>query len=487
MMTYGVLDFQCAASYAALMASARKGLALVWCAIGVACAPSIALSQLSGARVKALVDSLLPAELSAGRIPGAAVAVIVGDSVLFSAGYGVASVDEPASRVTSQTVFRIASTTKMLTATAVLVAQSQHVLRLDAPIAAWSPGLAARIGRLTLRDLLRHTAGLREGSSYFGPHDEEALARFVDTWSDTILLAPPDDIFSYSNLGYALAGHILASASRDSYSAAMLRFLFVPLGMTRSTMVPTQAMTFPLAQGHDLDSLSRPHVVRPYSDDTRFWPAGSAFTSADDFARFVIAILNRGQIHGRQALPAEVIDELLTRQTNVPDGAPEEKAGYTFGLVERWRGNTRLLQHGGSRIGFGSVVRLIPDRKVGIIILANRTGALPARTLEALTALFVPDAASSSSARDEGTVVSTSGSRELLGRYVNSSPDLDMRLVDSAGFVALRQSTSGAATPIRRLRDGRYSVGGQIFAIAKGRRTEAQYLVIASHALRRVP
>ena len=469
------------------MASAKIGLAELCGAIAVACVPSIALSQQSAERIKAIVDSVLPAELSAGRIPGAAIAVIVGDSVLFSAGYGIASVDEPSSHVTSQMLFRIASTTKMLTAAAVLVAQSEGRLRIDVPISMWSRGLAPVIGRLTLRDLLRHNAGLREGSSYFGPHDEEALGQFVRAWSDTILFAPADDIFSYSNLGYALAGHVLASASHESYSAAMSQFLFIPLGMTRSTLVPTRAMTFPLVQGHDLDSLGRPQVVRPFSDDTRFWPAGSAFTSADDFARFVIAILNRGRLHGHQALAAEVVDALLTKQTDVPDGAPEEKAGYTFGLVERWRGNTHMLQHGGARIGFGSVVRIIPDRKVGIIILANRTGALPARTLEALTTLLVPGIAQSTSAQDTGVLVRTSNARELPGHYINSSPDLDFQLVDSSGFVALRQTPRATAIPIRRLRDGRYSVGGQIFAIVKGRRTQAQYLVIASHSLRKVP
>ncbi|HEX6627534.1 MAG TPA: serine hydrolase domain-containing protein [Gemmatimonadaceae bacterium] len=471
----------------------KQALALLWYAITVACAPSFALPQgasppttgASAAVVKSLIDSILPGELKAGRIPGAAIAVVVGDSILFSTGYGVASVDDTSSRVTAQALFRIASTTKMLTAAAVLAAQSQGLLRLDAPISTWSPGLATAIGRLTLRDLLRHTSGLREGSSYFGSHDEEALGRFVQAWSDTMLFAPADDIFSYSNLGYAMAGHILASASHDSYSAAMSRLLFTPLGMKRSTLVPTQAMTFPLIQGHDLDSLGRPQVVRPFSDDTRYWPAGSAFTSADEMARFVIALLNGGRLHGSRALPRDVVEAMLTRQTDVADGAANERVGYTFGLVERWRGTTRLLQHGGARIGFGSVVRMIPARRIGIVILANRTGALPARTLESLTTLLVPEASSPSSAQGDGVMVPVSDAPELLGHYINSPPELDLSLVNSKGVVALRQARDIVATPIRRLRDGRYSAGAQVFTIAKGRRTQDQYLVIASHALRK--
>ena len=435
-------------------------------------------------RIRALVDSLLPAEIRASGIPGAAIAVVLGDSLVFSRGYGVASVEtgEPA---TADALFRIASTTKMLTAAAVLIVQSRGLLSLDAPIATWARNLHPAVGRLRLRDLLRHRSGLREGGSYYGPHDESALGDFVRQWSDTLLFAASDDVYSYSNLGYTLAGHVLAEATGGSYSDAMAQLLFAPLGMTRSTLLPTRAMTFPLVQGHDIDSLGRPAVVRPYSDDTRFWPAGSVFTSANDYARFVIAVLNEGRIGNTQALPRDAAAALLTRQTGVPDGPPNERAGYTFGLIERWRGQIRLLQHGGARIGFGSIVRFIPERRAGIVLLLNRTGAVALGTLEALTALLVPEAAPPSASVAGADTVRTAQHPSLLGRYVNAPSELALELIDASGVVALRQA-SGATILVRRLRDGRYIAGGQPFAIVPGDQTRDSYLVIGGHALRKV-
>lgn len=439
----------------------------------------------SARTVAALVDSILPAELRASRIPGAAIAVVVGDSIILAKGYGIASVEE-STAVRADAIFRIASTTKMLTGTAVLVAHANKIVDIDGPIRTWIPELRPRLGSLTLRDLLSHRAGLREGSSYYGPHDERALNEFVLGWSDTLFFAPPKDIYSYSNLGFALAGDVLSQAARHSYAEAMKRFVFAPLSMARSTLLPTQAMTFPLVQGHELDSAGKSLiVVRPYSDDARFWPAGSVFTTARDFARFIVAVLNEGRIDGRQALPKEAVSSLLQRQTDVPDGPTSERAGYTFGLVERWRGSTRMLQHGGARIGFGSVVRLFPERRIGIVILTNRTGALPAQTLEAVSTHLVPEAVPDAPSA-AATAVRTVDARQILGHYVNTPGELEFWLEDHGGEVVLRQRISGPRVSIRRLQDGRHVAGGQSFRIVRGRSDRQQYLMIAGHALRKV-
>ena len=433
----------------------------------------------------ALVDSVLPAELRASRIPGAAIAVVVGDSVIFAKGYGIASVEE-STAVTPDVVFRIASTTKMLTATAVLVARANKVVDIDGPIRAWIPGLRPRIGSLTFRDLLSHQSGLREGSSYYGPHDEQALHTFVLGWTDTLMFAPPKDIYSYSNLGFALAGDVISQAMQTSYSEVMKRLVFTPLAMARSTFLPTQAMTFPLAQGHDFDSTGRKVVVvRPYSDDARFWPAGSVFTTANDFARYIVAVLNEGRIDGRQALPKEAVSLLLQRQTDVADGPRSERAGYSFGLLERWRGSTRILQHGGARIGFGSVVRLIPERRVGIVILTNRTGAVAAQTLEALTTYLIPEAVPDVPST-VATAVRTINARQILGHYVNTPGELELSLEDHSGEVVLVQEPSQGRVPVRLLKDGRYVAGGLTFGIVRGRSGKEQYLMLAGHALRKV-
>src|SRR5262249_17928014 len=157
----------------------------------------------------------------------ASVAIVIGDRVACAKGFGVASV-ETGAPVTPDMLFRIASTTKMLTAAAVLAATSRRSLALDSSVGSVLPGLDPSIARLTLRDLLRHRGGLREGSSYYGPQDESALVEFVRSWSDTMLFTEPGDVYSYSNLGYALAGAVMAQSMGHSYADAMRALLFDP-------------------------------------------------------------------------------------------------------------------------------------------------------------------------------------------------------------------------------------------------------------------
>jgi len=435
-------------------------------------------------RIAALLDSIVPAELTATGTPGAAIAIVVGDQIVYAKGFGVASL-ETGLPVTPDMLFRIASTTKMLTSAAVLAASAQGFVALDSPAAAALPGLAPSIGRLTLRDLLRHRAGLREGSSYYGPHDESALLEFVRSWSDTLLFTEPGDVYSYSNLGYSLAGAVLARASRRTYAEAMRDLVFVPLGMHRSTLRPAEAMTFPLAQGHDSGDSGRVAVVRPFSNDVRYWPAGSVFTSANDFARFLIALLNHGQLGGIQALPRNVVDTLLAQQTDVPGYPPSERAGYAFGLVVRELRGVRMYQHGGTRIGFGSLVRLIPDHDIGIVILANRTNGLLLNTLERATALLVPGQ-DSSQPPPVAEPLSVADARAAAGHYVNTPGEMELELVAKDGTLILRNPQSRhPEVTVTKTSDGRYRAGNQTFALVSGKRERNRYLFIAGHALRK--
>src|SRR5262245_55748364 len=291
------------------------------------------------------LEQLAQEELKATGTPGAAVAVILGDRVVLAKGFGVASAEsrEP---VTPDTLFRIASTTKILTAAALASLEEQGKVRFDAPISRYAKGLDAKVGRLTLHQLLSHTASLRDESSYSGPHDDEALGAFVRSWRSDYLFTEPGDVYSYSNPGYALAGFVLGEAAGKPYADAMRDLVFKPLGMGRSTLRPTLALTYPLAQAHEATA-TRPRVVRPFPDDARFWPNGGVFTSANDFSRFALAFLNGGKVDRRQALSPAVVARLYRTHFPRPGGAAGDQARVAYGLVERQHHGVRLLQHGG--------------------------------------------------------------------------------------------------------------------------------------------
>jgi len=149
----------------------------------------------------AAIERVALEELQATKTPGAAVAVVSGDHVVFSHGYGVASVDTDAP-VSPDMLFRLGSTTKMFTATAVVGLAQEGKIDLDAPVSRYITGLDPTIGQLTANQLLSHTSGIRDEAPMFGSHDETALGNGIHAWKATFLFAPPGRIYSYSNPGF---------------------------------------------------------------------------------------------------------------------------------------------------------------------------------------------------------------------------------------------------------------------------------------------
>ncbi len=325
----------------------------------------------------AAVEAVALQELKDTNTPGASIAVIRGDHVVWSTGVGVSSVDTGAP-VTPDMLFRLGSTTKMFTAAAVVSLGEEGKLKLDEPIGAHVPGLDPSIARLTAHQLLSHSAGLRDEAVMMGMHDDVALAAGVRAMTKDMFFAEPGRLFWYSNPGFWIAGRLAEAVDGRPYADVMTGRLFNPLGMKRTTLRPTMAMTWPLAQGHEVAG-GKALVLRPAADNVANWPAGSIFSSVEDLSRWVIALLNGGALDGKQALSASLFQTLATPAVDQPG---EDHPRYAYGLTVVTRRGVRFVEHGGSRAGYGSFISMAPDRRVGIIVLANRTGSSLPKTVE---------------------------------------------------------------------------------------------------------
>lgn len=331
------------------------------------------------------LEAVAQEELKATGTPGAAVAVVRGDRVVYARGFGVASV-ETGQPVTADSLFRLGSTTKMFTAAALVRLSEQGKLRLDAPVGELVTGLPPRIAPLTPHELLSHTAGLKDVAPMEGLHDDSALAANVRAWTDDYCFTEPRQIYSYSNPGYVLAGLAAERAAGKPFADVVAEQLFHPLGMKRTTFRPTLAMTYPLALGHNVEN-GKPAVVRPFADYAGAWPAGSMFSSANDLSRWMLAFLNEGRLDGKPVLSPELIRKLSTSYATIP-GATETRYGYGLRL-EPFRG-VRMVNHTGSRLGFGSVMRLVPEHRFGVVVLGNRSGVNLVRTATTAMELLLP-------------------------------------------------------------------------------------------------
>jgi CubicO group peptidase (beta-lactamase class C family) len=390
----------------------------------------------------ALVQRVALEELQASKTPGAAVAVVLGDQVVFSHGYGLASVDTGAP-LTPDMLFRLGSTTKMFTASAVVGLALEGKLDLNAPVSRYISGLDPTIGQLTANQLLSHTSGLHDEAPMFGSHDDAALGNGIHAWKADFLFAPPGRIYSYSNPGYWLAGYLAETVSGKPYADVIAERIFAPLGMQRSTLRPAMAMTWPLAQGHEIRD-GHPAVIRPAADNASGWPAGSIFSSALELSRFVIAFMNDGRLDGRQVLPQKLIAIMSSPHAEIPGG--DQHYGYGFELSAS-RG-VHWVEHGGSRAGYGSTIRMVPDRKFAVIIVANRSGSGMPKLADAISEAVL--ALDPKSEREPAAhPLTTEELHRCAGAYVNGTSKVELE--PDGG--ALKASIDGTFERITRAGD----------------------------------
>ena len=383
------------------------------------------------------------AEVASGAMPGLALAVVHRGQLVLAQGLGVASV-ESASVVTPDTVFQVGSVGKMLTAAAVLAAVDEGRLSLAAPIGGVVRGLDPVIAALTPHQLLSQTSGLRDMPGEHGEQGEDAHLRFARSLGAPDRLMVPGQVFSYSNIGYSLAGLAAAEADGTTYAGLMAARVFGPRGMRRSTLRPMEAITWPLAVGHrrSSDGFS---VVRPLANDTRLSPAGYAWSTAADLGRFAVSLLA-----DRQRLEA-----MTTRHGSIP--LLFGGADYGYGLILYASRGVRVAEHAGSMPGYAALVRLVPEHGFAVIALANaETPAL--RTADAAMEAFLPLQPPSPLPADGPAVPMTPEEMAVYaGRYENRG--VFVLSVEEARLV-LRQN-DGPPLPVTRVGTNRFVASGE--------------------------
>jgi CubicO group peptidase (beta-lactamase class C family) len=329
----------------------------------------VSLTSLSFAIDFSELDSVVEGEMQRAQCPGAVVAVALDHEIVFACGYGKSNLDT-SSPVTKDMLFRVGSTTKLITATGLMLLAQEGRLDVHAPISRYVPDLEPTLGQVTTHQLLTHTSGLSDTNSMYGPHDESTLADKVRSLTAVEFFDEAGKIYSYSNPGYWTAGHVLESVAAQPFADFLQDRLFEPLKMSRTTFRPTVAMTWPLAVGHGPEGRGPPSVIRPLADNAATWPAGQMFSTAEEFAGFCIAFMKAW--HGEGNLPIHPTMASVISAPHVE--VPHSNRHYGYGLTVRQQSGLTWLSHSGSRLGYGSHIRMCPEKNLAIVILCNRTG-----------------------------------------------------------------------------------------------------------------
>lgn len=305
---------------------------------------------------------------------GLAVAVVRHGEIVWQGGYGVTSCEDGAGAVSPLTIFRILSTTKLLTGTAIMRLVEQGVLDLDTPVSAWLPGfhftLSDVADHITLRHLLSHTSGLPTFRGDVMTTGSDGLEWFVRDYLPAYpLLVSPGKVWLYSNAGMMLAAYIAQTVTGAPYRELMDTLVFAPLEMRRTTFDPLVALTYPCAQALQKGSDGSLEVVHTFAQNTAWDPAGGAMSCVSDMGRLALMYLGGGHYRHQQLLQPETIQMM---QAPVVHTFTQQDEGYGLAFAtEQYKGVDLVRHNGGGVASYASYFYLAPEQQTGVILLSN--------------------------------------------------------------------------------------------------------------------
>ena len=320
----------------------------------------------------AAVDSYVAAAMQSRRVPGLALAIVEGDRVVSTHGFGYA--DATGRPVTPATQFRIGSNTKGFTALAVMQLVEQGKVALEAPIRQYLPGFRLAddkaAGQITVAHLLYHTSGIPGEAGYDTfrqPH--LTLGEYVQRLSGVCLDRPVGSAFEYSNANYNVLGLLVEAVSRESYAGYVQRHIFAPLRMTHSSAAPLESPGGGMAQGYKW-WFGWP---RPATDlfSAANAPAGYVTSTAEDLSHYLVAQMNDGRYQGASVLSPAGIVRIHAEGAHTRFAAHGVEVGYAMGWGIADLDGSSIVTHTGATFAFASEQIIDMRRRLAVVVLTN--------------------------------------------------------------------------------------------------------------------
>jgi len=313
------------------------------------------------------------------ELPGLGFAVGAEGGITVAMGIGYADL-EAKRLITPETVFRIGSVSKLLTATAAMRLAARGELDLDAPIGRWLPGLPEDKAALTPRQLLGHLAGVRHyrRDDYLSRTHYGDVADSLGAFIGDPLLAPPGSAYAYSSYGYNLLGAALQAAAGREFRRLIADEVLAPLAMAHTlaedSAQPPRERVRLYSRGDD-GALAD----APAADLTDRWPSGGFLSTPADLVRFGLGVLRD------DFLPAAAREAMLAPQHTADGTSTGVGLGWRVATDEAGR---RYVHHGGEAFGGRAFLLVYPAEGVAVALLSNLTfarfGEQEARALAAV-------------------------------------------------------------------------------------------------------
>jgi serine beta-lactamase-like protein LACTB, mitochondrial len=362
-------------------------LAAVFACVGAAAVATAQEHQLS-AEKRTRIEAAVSKFMGSTHAPGVSVAVVENGQYEWAQGFGFADLENNAP-ASEHTLYRLGSISKSLTAVGALELVERGQLDLDTPVQKYCPAFPEKQKPITTREVMGHIGGIRHYKN--GPDDleigntrhfDDPIQAGLDFFKNDPLVADPGSHFHYSTQGYTLVGCVMQGASRLNYVDFMREHVFSPAGMehtladNRFAIIPYRTRFYRKTDSGTVENAD-------FLDSSYKIPGGGWLSSAEDMARFEVAILN---------------DKLLKRSTRdlmwtplkASDGS-EDKYGLGFATLNQ--DGVFYAGHSGGQQGTSTDFTIAPERKAAVVVLANLEELdVTALSLEIMKILMATDA-----------------------------------------------------------------------------------------------
>ena len=326
------------------------------------------------------IDKYAEQLLKDWNIPGMGIVIVHKQETIFAKGFGYADL-EKGRKATSETIFPIASNTKLFTAVIAAQLATEGKLKLDAPIQTYIPEISFHDGALnssiTMRDLLSHRTGL---PGYDGIWINSRFKR-EDLLAKLSYIKPTlgfREGYIYNNLMYTTAGLVIERVTSKSWEENVQERIFKPLGMNQSGFAGVGRKPSLHSLSYFENSEGKLQSRNFSSQSEALGPAGTIYSSMDDMAKWLTILINQGRYKKKQIIPADAIAE-TTVPNNISDkkGRYEELSNsiYAMGRYLQTYKGTKIISHTGSIDNFYSNLTYLPQDSLAIFAVHNSASA----------------------------------------------------------------------------------------------------------------
>jgi CubicO group peptidase (beta-lactamase class C family) len=333
------------------------------------------------------LEGFILEKMSETKIPGLSIAIVEGNETIYTRGFGFRDISSglPA---TPRTLYGIGSVTKSFTAMAIMQLVKEGEINLNDPVEKYVPVNLRPFGEtVSIHHLLTHSSGvpaLAYAEAFIrgvlgldhhwlpvsSPEDIIVFIRDAEKWA----VSRPGENFFYLNEGYVLLGYIISKLSGLSYEEYIKKRILEPLKMSRTFFSKSDIE-------HDKDRATPYIVDREEKHISSAFPFGitsdgGLVSNVIDLSNYIKMHINRGKFKGRKILSSEMLELMEKTHISLPyEVFGGESYGYGWMITPNFHGY-RLVGHGGSVLVYTAYVGYIPEKKVGVAVLANASGFL---------------------------------------------------------------------------------------------------------------